>query len=237
MSWNSKTDYCGLAVEGKIIIKSATQNKSGQYLEKPGTSSAICATKPFGAADAPSCDYAIKGAKSFGAGEIKLGAVTSITVGNVTKRYALASVRYENGADVEPTFTGTAQEIEATSDGTQRMFDVPAFDVSPDEAAEIIMSAATVGGTGCELTHCTMEASANIKIHTVNGVIVSSDVTVGHVVVSLEILQSGDEEPTVAPSSGWDISSPLTCTDPDADFPTWSCELSKPLAYTVVSGS
>lgn len=233
MSWNSKTDYCGLAVEGKIIIKSATQNKSGQYLEKLGKSGAICATKPFGEASAPSCDYAIKGAKSFAAGDIKLGAVTTVD----GKRYALASVRYESGADVEPTFTGTAQEIEATSDGTQRTFDVPAFAVSPDEAAEIVMSAATVGGTGCELTRCTMEASANVKPHTVNGVIVSSDVTAGHVVVSLEILQSGDTEPTVTAGSGWDISSPLTNTDPDAEFPTWSCELTKPLSYTTGSNS
>ena len=233
MSWNSKTDYCGLAVEGKIILKSATQNRTGQYLEKPGSKSAICATKPFGAASAPSCDYAIKGSKSFAAGDIKLGAVTTVD----GTRYALASVRYECGADTEPTYTGTAQEIEATSDGTQRTFDVPAFSISPDEAAEIIMSAAPLTGTGCELTRCTMEASAYIKLHTVNGVIVSSDVTAGHVVVSLEILQSGDTEPTVTAGSGWDISSPLTCTDPDADFPTWSCELTKPLAYTTVSNS
>ena len=231
MSWDSKTDYCGLAVANKVVIKSSSMNRSGQYLEKAGQSGAFCATKAFGILDAPSCEYTIKTAHSFAAGEIKLGAVTTVD----NKRYALASVHYENGAAMEPVFSGTSQEIEATTDGTTRTMDVPAFDISPDEAAAMVMSAATVGGTGCELTKVTMDASANVNNHTVNGTPVASDVTQGHVQVQVEILQTSTTAPTLTAGDGWDISSPLSCDDQDADLPVWKATLSKTLAYTTAA--
>ena len=231
MSWEAKTDYCGVAVSGKLAIKASTMNRSGQYLEQAGKSGAICATKAFGVVDAPNCEYVIEKPHSFESGDIKLGSVT--TIGG--KRYSLASIHYENGADQESVFTAASQEIEATSDTTQRTFDVPAFDISPDEAAEMIMSAGTVGGTGCELTKCTLDASASVKTHTVNALPVASDVTMGRATVQIEVLQTGDTVPTLQAGDGWDVAAPLTCTDPDADFPTWTATLSKPLAYTVVS--
>lgn len=226
MSWDSKTDYCGLAVANKVVIKSSSMNRTGQYLEKVGKSGAICATKAFGTIDAPSCDFAIKTENTYST--LKLGAVTTVD----NKRYALQSVHYENGAAQEPVLSATAQQIEDLSDGTTRTFDIPSFTVSPDEAAEMVMSAATVGGTGCELTKVTMDASANVNNHPVNGVPVASDVTQGHVTVAVEILQTSTTEPTLTAGTGWDISSPLTCDDPDADLPVWKATLSKPLAYT-----
>jgi hypothetical protein len=228
MSWESKTDYCGLAVANKLEIKSSSMNRSGQYLEKAGQSGAIAATKAYGIVDAPSCEYVVKAENAFAAGAIKLGAVTTID----NKRYALARFTYSNGADQEPTFSGTAQEIESTTDGTTRTFDCPAFSISPDESAEMLMSAATLSGSGCELTKCTLTCSANVKNHTKNGTPVASDVTMGKATVEVEILQTSTTAPTLAAGTGWDISSPLTCDDPDADFPTWKATLSKPLAYT-----
>lgn len=233
MSWDNKTDYCGLAVAGKLAIKGSTMNRSGQYLEKAGKSGAICATKAFGTLDAPNCEYTVEQPYTFAAGAIKLGAVTTVD----GKRYSLASIHYECGADQEPVFSATSQEIEPTSDTTQRTFDVPSFSISPDEAAEILMSAFTLAGTGCELTKCTLDASANVKPHTINGNPVASDVTMGHVTVQIEVLQHGETAPTLTPASGWDVSSPLTSTDPDSDFPTWTATLSNPLAYTTISNS
>ena len=226
MSWDSKTDYCGLAVADKLIIKSSNENRSGQYLERAGQSGAIVATKPYGVLAAPSCDYTVQAANTFST--IKLGAVTTVD----SKRYALQSVHYENGADQEPVFSATAQEIEASSDGTTRTFDALSFATSPDEAAAMLCSAATVGGTGCELIKCVLDQSCQVKNHTVNGDPVASDVTMGKATVQLTILQTSTTEPSVTAGTGWDISSPLTCEDPDADLPVWTCTLSKPLAYT-----
>jgi len=233
MSWDSKTDYCGLAVANKLVIKGSNMNRSGQYLRKAGRSGAICATKPFGVTDAPSCEYTIKKAHSFADGDIKLGQVTTVD----GKRYALESFTYSTGADEEPTFSGVAKEIEATTDGTDRMFDVPAFDISPEEEAEIQMSAATVSGSGCEVTKSVLTGASSVKPHTVNGVPVASDVTMGYLEVALTILQSSSTDPTVTPGTGWDLSAPLTCNDPDADYPEWTCTLSKPLSYHVAQAN
>lgn len=231
MSWETKTDYAGLAVANTVIIKSSNENRSGQYLERAGQSGAIVATKAFGVLAAPSCDYAIQAAKTYSEGDIKLGAVTTIN----GKRYALQSVHYENGADQEPVFSATAQEIEASSDGTTRTFDMVGFSISPDEAAAIIASAFSLSGTGCELIKCVIDGSCSIKNHTVNGDPVASDATMGKAVVTGTILQTSTTAPTVAAGTGWEVSSPLTCEDPDADLPVWTFAVEIPLEYTSAS--
>ena len=43
-------------------------------------------------------------------------------------------------------------------------------------------------------------------------------------------VQTGSAEPTVEPGDGWYLSSPLACTNPDADYPTWAATLTKYLA-------
>ena len=237
MSWDNKTDYCGLAVANTLLCKGANNNNNGQYLQKPGSSGAIAATKPYGPEASPSCEYIILKDYTFAAGDIKLGAVTTVGTGANAKRYALEQFQYENGADAEPTFTAQSKEIEASSDGTQRTFDVPSFSISPDEAAAMIMSAGTIGGTGCELTKCTLTASCSVKPHKKNGVTLASDVTMGQLTVAVEILQRGDTEPTLTAGTGWDISAPLSCNDPDSDFPVWSATLAKPLSYTQAAQS
>lgn len=231
MSWETKTDYSGLAVANTIIIKSSNENRSGQYLERAGQSGAIVATKPYGILAAPSCEYAIKTAKTYSKGDIKFGAITTID----GKRYALQSIHYENGADQEPVFSATSQQVETTSDGTTRTFDMVAFAVSPDEAAAIIASAFSLSGTGCELIKCAIDGSCSIKNHTVNGDPVASDATMGKAVVTGTILQTGATAPTVAAGTGWEVSSPLTCEDPDADLPVWTFAVEIPLEYTSAS--
>lgn len=229
MSWDAKTDYCGL--DGSPLkIKSSTENRSGQYLEKAGASGAICATKAYGSIAAPSCDYAIIAAGNVA---VQLGGVE--TVGG--HRYALQYVKYENGAAQEPTFTATAQQIEDSSDGTTRKFESVSIPVSPDEAAAMLLSAATLSGSGCELVKCTLILECSVNNHPVNGVPVASDAVEAHATVEIEILQTSTTEPTLAAGTGWDISSPLTCTDPDSDMPTWTATMSKPLAYASGSSS
>lgn len=234
MSWETKTDYCGLAIANTLICKASTMNRTGQYLEKAGKNGAIAATKAFGTIDAPSCEYTIAAEHEFDAGDIVLGKITSVD----SKKYALASIHYETAADAEPVFTATAQQVESgATDANSNSFAVPAFVISPDEIAEIQMSAATLSGAGCELVRAALDASCNVKPHTVNGAPVASDVTMGHVQVALTIGQYSTTEPTVAAGTGWDVSAPLTCSDPDSDMPTWTVTLSKPLTKTIHASS
>ena len=232
MSWDSKTDYCGLATTGKLTLKSVTVNTSGQYLEKPGHNGDIVATKAFGETSAPSCEYAIASAHSLTG--IKLGKI--ITADG--KKFALESIHYENGADSEPTLSAVARQVEdGAADANSNSFAVPTLAVDTDEIAQILLSAFTLSGALCELTKCAADISCSVKVHTVNGEPVASDVTMGHIQVAATIGQYGTAVPVVAAGEGWDISSPLTCTDPDADMPSWTVTLSKPLTKTVVTAN
>lgn len=232
MSWDSKQDYGGLAVAGKVICKSATLNNSGQYLEKPGAHGNIAATKPFGVRAAPQNEYTIKAAHTYEG--LKLGSIVTVD----GHAFALESIHYEKSAGAEPVLTATTKEVEtgATTE-TMNTFALPDIDLSPDEIAELIVDCATLSGAGCELTKCAADFACTVDTHDVNAVPQSSDVILGKITVQLTIGQYSTTVPTVAAKTGWDISAPLTSNDPDSDMPEWTCTLSKPLVKTLVSAS
>ena len=230
MSWETKTDYAGLAVANKLIAKASNLNKTGQYIEKHGQNGDYVATKAFGLRSAPTTEYVV-------ADDISL---TTIALGTVTtvdgKKYALESISFSTGADQEPTFTATSAEV-ASSASTKNKFVVPTLSLSPDQIAQIPFTAFTVGGTSCELTGCSGEISCKVGTNDKNGDPLAHDVTNGHITLTLTIAQYGETAPTVTPATGWDMSAPHTVNDPDSDFPEWTCTLSKPLTKTMASAA
>lgn len=231
MSWEEKKDYCGLEADGVLKCFDAKDGKGGTFLEKTGKDGAFAASKLFGVVAAPSCEYKILARATLDA--VKLGAVTEAS----GKKFALESISYTATAGGEPSFSASAKQVEDAATGeTCNTFAVPAFTVDKDEVAhEIFEGAFTLTGAGCELTTCAAEISCTVSPHAVNGYPVASDVTGGHVVLTLTVGQYGDAEPTVTPGEGWDLSAPLSSSDPDSDFPTWTCALTKALAKTVAA--
>jgi len=238
MSWETKTDYCGLAVANKVSVKSANENRSGKYLEKLGQDGHIAATKPYGTANAaPSNEYVIEDAHTFAAGAVKLGKVT--TFGG--KKYRLDKVSGSSGAGQEPTFSGTCVQAEDRA-ADDFFFELPSFALSPDEVAQVFFGAFTLPegtqespkNTGVEITQVSFEASCTVGLHTKNGDPLASSIHTGHIVVNATLGQYGEQTPEISAASGWDISSPLTCDDPDSDMPSWSFSLSKPLTKRAV---
>lgn len=230
MSWETKTDYAGLAVANKLIAKASNQNKSGQYLEKHGQNGDYVATKAFGMRSAPSTEYVV-------ADDVTIEDPTLGTVSTVDgKKYCLESISWSTGADQEPTVSATAQEV-ASGAATRNTFVCPDFTISPDQIAQIPFTAFTVTGTSCELTACSGEMSCKVGTNDKNGDPQAHDVTNGHIVLNVTIAQYGDTAPGITPSTGWDISSPLTCSDPDSDYPEWTATLTKKLTKTMASAS
>ncbi len=228
MSWDNKTDYCGLAIDGKLTIKGATENRSCSTLEKNGANGEIAATKYYANIAAPSCEYTVENTNTYAS--IKLGAVTKVG----TENFALQSVSIKTSAGAEPTFSATSAQIEddATDAGCSH-FAVPSFVVESDEIAQTLFNAFTLSGTACELTECGAEISCTVGTSKVNGYPVASDVVAGKVTVTVTIGQYGDTKPSVTATSGWEMSAPLTCTDADSDLPSWTCSFTKPLTKTM----
>ncbi len=230
MSWETKTDYAGLAVANKLIAKASNQNKTGQYIEKHGQNGDYVATKAFGTRSAPTTEYVVADAVSLST--IALGTVNTVD----SKKYALESISFSTGADQEPTFTATSAEV-ASGASTRNTFTVPTLALSPDQIAQIPFTAFTVTGTSCELTGCSGEISCKVGTNDKNGDPQAHDVTNGHIVLNVTIAQYGDTAPGITPGTGWDISSPLTCSDPDSDYPEWTATLTKKLTKTMASSS
>lgn len=228
MSWETKDDYCGLAVAGSITCKSATMNRTATYLEKTGADGAIAATKYFGEISAPSNEYAV--AKTTAFPSLKLGSIATVD----GRAYALQSVSVKTTAGGEPTLSATAQEVESGATSADcNYFSVPSFTLDKDEIAQTLFGAFTLKGG--ELTDCSAEISCTVGTTKVNGAVVASDVTLGKVVVSATVGQYGTARPEVTPAAGWELAAPLTCTDPDSDFPSWTFSVEKTLQKTDVS--
>lgn len=224
MSWESKTDYCGLS-DGTILkIKSSNENASSSYLEKLGQQGEIVATKLYGDKNAsPSCEYVIKKA---GDVTVQIGKVTTVD----GKRYALQQVVYTTGAGSEPTLTATSVRIEDTTDGEDRKFEAVTLHVDPEETAQVVLNAATVTGTGNEITGVTTTISGTVSPHTVNGDPVSSGVHSGKIESELTVGQYGSTAPTFTAGTGFELSQAESMNDPDSDMPEWTAKVTKPLS-------
>lgn len=231
MSWESKTDYCGLS-DGTILqIKSSNENRSSQYLEKLGQQGEIAATKLYGDKNAqPSCEYVIKKAGNV---TVQIGKVTTVD----GKRYALQQVVYTTGAGSEPTLTATAVRVEDTTDGEDRKFEIVGLNVDPEETAQVLLNAASVTGTACEITGVTTTISGTVSPHTVNGDPVASGVHSGKIESELTVGQYGDTAPTFAAGTGFELSQAANMNDPDSDMPEWTAKFTKPLSLASGSGS
>lgn len=256
MSWEAKTDYCGLAIDTagnngqgadhSLPVKSATEGRQSQYLEKHGRLGDYKATKVFGNRASPSNTYTV-------AGEVTISGKALGTVNTVdTKKYALESVKWSTGADAEPTFDATAQQV-AVDAATRNTFRIPDFKISPDHVAQIpafkwasdgdfVPAFSLPEGTqqapvnvGVELTQVSGEISCSVKTNDKNGDPKAHDVTNGHIVLQLTLGQYGEQVPMITPATGWDISAPKTVDDPDSDTPTWTCTLTHPLEKTMHS--
>ena len=248
MSWETKQDYCGLSIANKLLVKSATEGRTAQYLEKHGRLGDYKATKVFGNRASPNNAYTVADEVTI-TGK-KLGQVQTVE----SVPYQLVNLKWSTGADAEPTVEGSAEQIE-TGGALRNYFAIPEFKISPDHVAQIpafkfpgsdayVPAFSLPEGTqqaptnvGVELTNVSCEISASPKTNDRNGDPKAHDVTNGHIVLQLTIGQYGEQVPTITPGGGWDVSAPLTCDDPDSYLPTWTATLTRPLTKTMASQS
>ena len=86
--------------------------------------------------------------------------------------------------------------------------------------------------TADEIYNAVREQDDKISRGTVAGETVSHDVSGGVMRAKVTIDQTEDTEPTLTAGENWEISQPLTCDNPDEDYPVWTAELVKFLTST-----
>ena len=144
------------------------------------------------------------------------------------KKIMLGSVSIGTTAGGEPTFTASGEEVELSAANNTCTYTVNLAGLTPKRHAQILLSAfESIGSGGCFLQEASYNIQANIGKATVNGEPVASDVTEGMIEASITITQTGSSEPTLTACGDWQITSPLACTNPDANYPTWTATLTK----------
>ena len=135
-----------------------------------------------------------------------------------------------------PTFSASGEQVEEDSTGVCQ-YSIPAFEVTKKHHAQILFGAfsynKTVSGgttsTGVHLKSAAYTASGSITKGEKEGVCLTHDIVEGKIECAVEFVQVGDVKPEITPNleDGWDVTSKLTCSNPDADWPSWSATLTK----------
>jgi len=239
MAFIAKTDPFDLEVEDAIVCTETNDNASASMAEPTDEYGDAIAAAAFQYAPkmAPSASYKLAASCTI---SLELGAVTEYK----NKRIALKSVTVNTSAGSEPTISASGEQVEDDDAGTcAGTFILDALAVGVCHKAQILDSAFTLAGSGCHVKSCSLTAECEIPATTKDGVTIAHAVVNGRVTVQVEILQVGATEPTVTNSipqtgtaptivagNGYKVASPLSCSNPDADYPVWTMTLVKHLA-------
>ena len=233
MAFNTVLDYFALADGVKLACKGSTENAAATVVEAPlNDKGEVPASEVLETVRSPSCEYEMLAAWARGAettpDPVQLGGVSTAD----SKTFILTGLNINTQAGSPPAISASGTQVK-TGAAEGDVFNIPAFSVLFKHAAQILWSAFTLSGSGCHLTTANYAASVTLSRGTVNGGTVSHDVVSGRIVANLTITQTGDTEPTVTPGTGWIVTAPLTKTKGDAQYPSWTCALTKFLTKTI----
>ena len=224
MAFLTKVDPFGIA-SSTLAVKSTSDGNSGSVAEATDENGTIVAQESYGNRMSPSAEYALKKETTFD--EIVLGGVSTYK----TKRVVLTQLTINTSAGGEPTISASGEEIETSADGTcPASYTIPEFTLGVCHHAKILFSAFSISGTGCYLNSANYTAQCENGTAMIEGAVVAHGVYGAYLEVTAEIISTSGTVPTVTPGTGWVVSSPLAETNPDAEYPTYSITLRKPIA-------
>lgn len=226
MAFVAKVDYFDLAGSG-LVCTSSNDGASASTAEAAGEDGSIVANEVFGLTKAPSCDYAMTGA--WEPDDLKLGAITTIGSGASAESFVLSSITITTSGGAATTVSASGEKVEAGAT-TTCTYSVPSFALAVSHHAKKLWDAWALSGMGCHLQSATYTISATISKGEKDGETLSHDVNGGRIEAAVTILQTGTTQPTLTAGNGWTITSPLACSNPDSNWPTWTATLTKFLA-------
>lgn len=221
MALQQKTDYFGLATDSSgLVITSSTENKSATVIQAQDAKGDVVAEEIVGETSAPSCTYVVKADAT----------ITGQKLGFASGGYVVSSISITTGAGTPPGITITGEAV-PTSSHTDCYYETPACKVEVCHHAQILFSAFSLTGDGCYLTSANYTISGSLTKATKDGEIVAYDIIDGKVEAVVEIVQTGTAAPTFAPGTDFRLTSPLTKTEADSAYPTWTATVTKNLVH------
>lgn len=223
----AKLDFANLkTVDNGLVVKDDSPNASNQFVRAPNQKGDIIAHNLFGAREAPSVNYELgKDLTSFA---VVLGTVNTVA----TFPYLFKQLDIKTSQAAAVTMSAVCEKLQTGATATSTI-DFGTITLKKLHKAQFIVDSITLGGTGAHLQTCDITFKCNPTFAEVEGAIISHDISGGEITQVITILQTGSAIPTVAAGSGWDITDALKRTsNPDGNYPMWTCTLSKFVACT-----
>ena len=224
MAFREKIDYCGLSknTNGALKVLSTEESKATQEATAMGENGDIVATEVFGETESPTCEYAV--AQEW-TGNIVLGSINEVLGDDGNNHYyCLTEVSLGSSAGGYPTLSAKCEGV--PDNRKSCTYTIQNVKLLPKCHSQILLDGFTYSGEGVHLTECTATISANFNDSTKDGNRLAWDVTEGQITMSCTFVSTKGNKPVVnLKDDTWIMSSPLTCSNPDSDFPTYSCEV------------
>lgn len=233
MALLTKVDYYNLGGSGWEVSDTSENRAVGYTAEAQGPDGFIVAVDAGGENVAPQVNYVATADATLSG--VVLGSVQTI----LTKKVALGGITITTQAGEAPTMTATGSQIE--DNGTAHCTcTLGSISVSGLFHAQNFGLFSIANG---QLTSSTLAIEGNINTAMVDGVIKSSDLVGGRITISGEVVGVSDAGAistptlTVGTPSGnvgtGTITQPLSQTNPNGDFPTYSFTVEFPLKADV----
>lgn len=239
MAFQKPYDYFNLtSSQNGLVVQESSQNVQASTAEGHNEKGDVVAFEVFGERMSPSATYLL--GKDYSLPSLQMGVPIQGTGDYAQKKFVYAGVTITTAAGQPPTIQVTGEEIPTTIDHTDCYYQIPSATLELCHHAQALWGV-PIGpedlGTGNYLQNATYTAGGNLSLATKDGEIVSYDITDGKLEVQATIIQTGQTAPTITIPSGsdWSITSPLTCSNPDADYPSWTVTLSKYLIHATTN--
>lgn len=229
MALKAKTDYYNLSASGWEVSDTSENRTIGYNAQAQGPDGFIVAVDAGGENIAPEVNYVATSQATLNG--VVLGSVSTI----LNKQVALGGITINTSAGAAPTMTASGSQIE--DNGTAHCTcTLSGVTVSPLYHAQTFGLFTVTNG---QLTQSTLTIDANIATTTIDGTIKSSDLVGGTLQITGTVIGVSDtgviSTPTVTigtPSGSVGagvMTQPLTETNPNGDFPSYSFTIEFPL--------
>ena len=223
----SKTDPFGISGTGKpLALASVSDGKAASVAEAKDDKGDVVAYHVYGTNYSPEYEYKVKAAGTVTLPSLGTPVSATLQTGD-TVQVIPNSIGISTSAGGETTVSISCDSAPSGAVGCSFVYPEQTIALGVCQHAKTLFSAFTVGGTGAYLQSANYTISCSVGKATVDGEAVAFGVSEGKIEADVEIVQTGSAEPTLTPGTDWVVTAPLACSNPDADYPTWSAALTK----------
>ena len=212
-------DYAGLA-DATLKVVGSSENAAVQTAEGVDGRGDYAARETFNPLSAPTNSYELCG---------DVNAATKLILGTVVAGtgvgYVLTGFTVGTGAATVPTITATCASV-TTGDAADYTFTLPAQTISAKHINQILFSAFTMEGAGCNVIACNASITSNFtRSKDEDGVSCAWGQSAAKLEVTATIRQYEAVAPAITPGGTFIVTGALTPTESAEDYEEYTVTL------------